>query len=83
MGRFRNQFQNGFVIQRRLQRFFQPRLAERLQPRNVVGRDDVIFQQWRVEREHRPGVRVEGGGFKYFLRALKSGNGRARLRTWS
>ena len=78
---FRDQFQNGFVIQRGLLRLGEPRFAERLEPREVVRRDGVIRQQRRVEREQRAACSCRARPVSNrFLRSLKSGDGRARLR---
>ena len=78
---FRDKFEFGFIIQRGLLRFLQPRFAERLQPREVIRRHDIIRQNRRVERELRARVRVELAGFRQIFQPLKNRNGRARLRT--
>ena len=80
MAFFRDEFEFGFVIERRLLRFGEPGFAERLQPRKVVRRDRVSRQQRRVEHEPRPGVRVEQTGRGQVLEFLKNRNRRPRLR---
>ncbi len=78
---FRDQFQDGFIIQRGLLRLGQPGFAERLKSRQIVRRHGVCRQQRRAERELRPRVGVEPAGFKQLFGTLKRGEGRARLRT--
>ena len=68
MAFFRDEFEFGFIIQRGLLRFGQPRFAERLQAREVVRRHGVIGQQRRVERELRARVGVELAGRRQIFR---------------
>jgi len=73
MAFFRDEFEFGFVFQRRLLRLGQPRFAERLQPRKVVGRDHISRHQRRSE--HEPGARicVERTGHRQMFSFLKNG----------
>ena len=61
---FRDQFQNRLVFQGGLLRLGQPRPAQRLQPRKVIGGYKIISQQRRIQREPRPRVGVEPAAFK-------------------
>ena len=80
MAFLRDEFQFGFVIERRLLRFGEPGFAERLEAGEVIGRDRVGRQDGGVKREPRLGVRVEQPRAGKILGLLKDRNGRPRLR---